>query len=154
MSEPSWTDQIVGERMTVDQEFSTHIQDSQFSNQEWSLIMTATTFEIEQPDDPEQARMVANTDQVDQVIPELENIQSSMGAMGAEGGSQPSSSGGGIVDSIKGALGFSGTTDSGSDEAKLEAAEDLTQKYAAELQSHLESNGRWESVREAASPEE
>lgn len=155
MSDNPWTDRIVGERMTVDQEFSTRVQESQFSNQQWSLIMTATEFEIEDPDDPEHARIVANTDSVEQIIPELENVQSGMGAMGAPGGgdSHAGSGGGGgsggLVDSIKGALGLGGGA--GGDHAeKLEAAERLTQEYADELQSHLEANGRWESVREAA----
>ncbi|RQH01359.1 DUF5799 family protein [Natrarchaeobius oligotrophus] len=150
MSDSSWSDRIVGERMTVDQEFSSRIQSSEFSNQQWSLVMTATTFEIENPDDPERARMVANTDQVDQIIPELENVQAGMGAMAGESGG--SSSGGGIVDSIKGALGLGGGDDD--HEAQLKEAERLTQEYADELQARLESNGRWDAVREAAADEE
>ncbi|MFA9502706.1 DUF5799 family protein [Natrinema thermotolerans] len=150
MSDNPWTDRIVGERMTVDQEFSARIEESQFSNQQWSLIMTATEFEIEHPDEPDRARIVADTDKLDGVIPELENVQAGMGAMaggpGGPGGSD--SSGGGIVDSIMGALGMGG--DDGSAEAEQrKAAERLTQEYADELQSHLESKGRWESVRES-----
>ncbi|AGB30870.1 hypothetical protein C488_03095 [Natrinema pellirubrum DSM 15624] len=150
MSDNPWTDRIVGERMTVDQEFSARIEESQFSNQQWSLIMTATEFEIEHPDEPDRARIVADTDKLDGVIPELENVQAGMGAMaggpGGPGGSD--SSDGGIVDSIMGALGMGG--DSGPSEAEQrKAAERLTQEYADELQSHLESKGRWESVRES-----
>ncbi|WP_049921357.1 DUF5799 family protein [Halopiger djelfimassiliensis] len=150
MSDQPWTDRIVGERMTVDQEFSSRIASSEFSSQQWSLIMTATEFEIERPTDPEKARIVANTEKVDQIIPELEDVQSGMGAMGGPaGGVGDSGSSGGIVDSIKGALGMGG--DGGDDhENQLAAAERLTQEYAEELQSHLESKGRWESVREAA----
>ncbi|ELZ12057.1 hypothetical protein C478_10663 [Natrinema thermotolerans DSM 11552] len=150
MSDNPWTDRIVGERMTVDQEFSARIEESQFSNQQWSLIMTATEFEIEHPDEPDRARIVADTDKLDGVIPELENVQAGMGAMaggpGGPGGSD--SSDGGIVDSIMGALGMGG--DDGFAEAEQrKAAERLTQEYADELQSHLESKGRWESVRES-----
>ncbi|ELZ04322.1 DUF5799 family protein [Natrialba aegyptia] len=153
MSNTSWTDRIVGERMAVDQEFSSQIASSRFSNQQWSLIMTATEFEIEHPDDPDRAQIVADTDKLEQIIPELENVQSGMGAMAGAGGSGAGGSGGsgsgGLVDSIKGALGMGGG--GANDHAeKREAAERLTQTYADELQSHLESKGRWESVREAA----
>ena len=154
MSDSSWTDRIVGDRMTVDQEFASRIANSEFSNQQWSLIMTATEFEIEHPDDPERARIVANTEKVDQIIPELENVQSGMGAMGgsAAGGNGDGSSGG-LVDSIKGALGLGGGNGD-SHEQKREAAERLTQEYADELQSHLEAQGKWESVRETAAAED
>ncbi|WP_226480176.1 DUF5799 family protein [Natrinema amylolyticum] len=150
MSDNPWTDRIVGERMTVDQEFSTQIEASQFSNQQWSLIMTATEFEIEHPDDPERARIVANTDKLDGVIPELDNVQAGMGAMaggGADRGS--SSSSGGVFDSIMGALGVGGSSGPSEDEQR-KAAERLTQQYAEELQSHLESKGKWEMIRRQA----
>ncbi|MDG5758940.1 DUF5799 family protein [Natronococcus sp. A-GB1] len=150
MSDTSWTDRIVGERMTVDQEFSARVQDSRFSSQQWSLIMTATEFEIEDADDPDRARIVANTEKVDQIIPELENVDRQMGAMGGQGGGGgASNSSGGVVDSILGALGLGG--DGGDEEEEqLRAAEQLTQEYADQLQSQLESKGRWESVRQAA----
>ncbi|WP_247002140.1 DUF5799 family protein [Halosolutus gelatinilyticus] len=151
MSDNSWTDRIVGARMTVDREFTSRIASSKFSNQQWSLIMTATEFEIEHADDPDRARIVANTEKVDQILPELDNIQSQMGAMGGQAGSGGSSSGasGGFFDSVKGALGLGGGGGDSHAEQR-EAAEQLTQEYADRLQSHLESNGRWESVREVA----
>ncbi|MDJ1433527.1 DUF5799 family protein [Halostagnicola sp. A-GB9-2] len=151
MSDNAWTDRIVSERMTVDQEFSPRVESSRFSSQEWSLIMTATEFEIEQPETPEEARIVANTENVDSILPELENVRSQMGAMGAGGGAGGGSgSGGGVVDSIKSALGMGGGSSGGSHDAEREAAETLTQEYAEELQAQLESNHRWESVCEAA----
>ena len=152
MTANSWTDQIVGERMTVDQEFSSKIASSRFSSQEWSLIMTATEFEIERPDDPEEARIVANTEQVDQILPELENIRSQMGAMGGAPGQGGDAGGGGFLDSIKGALGMGGGN-GGDYEAEREAADELTQAYADQLQAHLESKGRWDSIREQAADE-
>lgn len=155
MSDTSWTDQIVGARMTVDQEFSSRIADSRFSNQQWSLIMTATEFEIEQPEDPEDARIVANTENVEQIIPELENIPTGMGAMGGgSGGQQGSSSNGGILDSILGALGLGGDGDDNSHAEQERAAESLTQEYAEQLQAELESKGRWDTVRQAAASAE
>lgn len=140
----SWTDQIVGERMTVDREFSARVTDSRFTNQEWSLIMTATTFEIERPGDPEAARLVANTDKVEHVIPEFESIRSQAGAMG---GAPDSAGGDGIVSSIKSAIGLG---DDGVSAEELAAAEQLAQEYADRLQETLESKGRWDEVRELA----
>ncbi|MFC7129484.1 DUF5799 family protein [Haloferax chudinovii] len=139
-----WTDSIVGDRMTVDREFNEQVMNSRFNSQEWGLIMTATEFEIENADDPEAARIVADTEKVPQIIPELDNIRSQMGGMG--GGGDDSPSGGGIVDSIKGALGMGGGGKKGEQE-KLEDAERLTQAYADALQDHLEKKGKWNQVR-------
>ncbi|WP_436344849.1 DUF5799 family protein [Natronorubrum sp. FCH18a] len=155
MSDSPWTDRIVGARMTVDQEFTSRITESQFSSQQWSLIMTATEFEIEHPDDPDRARIVANTEKVEQIIPELENVATGMGAMTGQGqGQQGGPSGGGILGSIKGALGLDGGDGSDSHAEQERAAEQLTQEYADQLQSHLESNGQWDSVRQVAATEE
>ncbi|MCU4973035.1 DUF5799 family protein [Halobacteria archaeon AArc-m2/3/4] len=151
MSDNSWTDRIVGERMTVDQEFNSRIANSRFTSQEWSLIMTATEFEIENPEDPDAARIVANTEKIEQILPELENVRSQVGAMGGQtqgSGAGSGSGSGGIVDSLKGALGMG--SGGGSYDEEREAAETLTREYAEELQAKLESNGRWDSVREAA----
>ncbi len=150
MSDSPWTDRIVGARMTVDQEFTSRIVESQFSSQQWSLIMTATEFEIEHPDDPDRARIVANTEKVEQIIPELENVGTGMGMGGQPQGQQGGSSSGGVLGSIKGALGLGGGDDGDSHAEQERAAEQLTQEYADKLQSHLESNGRWDSVRQAA----
>ena len=145
-----WTDAIVGERMTVDNEFNDRVMASRFSSQEWGLIMTATEFEIEESDDPEAARIVADTSSLPAIMPELENVRSQVAAMGGggSGGGRSGGSGGGIVDSIKGALGIGGGNDGVSDE-ELEAAERLVQEYADELQAHLEEVGKWEQVRVA-----
>ncbi|EMA63356.1 DUF5799 family protein [Halorubrum lipolyticum] len=146
-----WTDAIVGERMTVDNQFTDRVSASRFSSQEWGLIMTATEFEIEDADDPEDARIVADTSSLPAIMPELENVRSQVAAMGgAPGGDAGGSggSGGGLVDSIKGALGLGGGDDGPSDE-ELDAAERLVQQYADELQAHLEEVGKWDQVRVA-----
>jgi hypothetical protein len=147
MSDNSWTDRVVSERMQVDQEFSSRIADSRFSNQEWNLIMTATEFEIADPDDPEQAKIVANTENVEQILPELEKLREQSPQMG--GGAGTKSGDEGVLGSIKQALGVDGG--GGSTDAEHQAAEELTAEYAERLQSHLESRGRWESIRSAAS---
>ena len=141
-----WTDSIVGDRMTVDREFNDRITNSEFSSQEWGLIMTAIEFDIEHPGDPERARIVADTEKLPQIMPELENVRSQMSQMGGAPG-EGGGSGGGIVDSLKGALGLSGSD--GPDQDRIDAAERLTQAYAVELQTHLESKDKWEQVRVA-----
>ena len=142
-----WQDMLVGDRMAVDQAFTDRVQGSAFTNQEWGLIMTATELDIEHADDPEAARLVADTEAVESIMPELAAIRSRSGPMagGADsGGDDP-----GIIDSIKGALGFSNDDDDGVDQERLAAAESLAQEYADELQQHLEANDSFEAVREA-----
>ncbi|GAA0718169.1 hypothetical protein J2744_002849 [Halorubrum trapanicum] len=143
-----WTDAIVGERMTVDNQFNERVAASRFSSQEWGLIMTATELEIENAGDPETARVVADTSSLPAIMPELENLRSQMSGMGGAPGGDSGGSGGGLVDSIKGALGLGGGGGGSSDE-ELEAAERLVQEYADELQAHLEEVGKWEQVRVA-----
>lgn len=144
-----WHDMIVGDRMAVDQAFTERVQASQFSNQEWGLIMTATEFEFVDADDPEAARIVADTDAVESIIPELENLNTGMGSMA--GRSEPSGDDGGVIDAITDALGLTGNADDDAvDEETLAAAESLTQAYAEELQAHLEAEKKFEAVREAA----
>jgi hypothetical protein len=156
MSQRAWQDLIVGDRMAVDQEFAQRISDSQFSRQEWGLIMTAVEFEIENPGDAETARIVADTSKVEQVMPELENIRSQMNSMagggagggGGGGGGRSGAGGGGIFGSVKDALGLGGG--GGVDQDRIDAANRLAQEYAGELQQRLETQGKWAQVREAA----
>lgn len=147
-----WTDAIVGERMTVDQSFNDRVVASEFSNAEWGLIMTATDLEMADAEDPEAARIVADTDDVAAIIPELESIRSRTAAMtGQSAGADRTASGGGVVGSIKRALGFGGggSGDDDVDPKKLAAAEELTAEYAEALQAHLEAADRFEQARTA-----
>ncbi len=152
MTERAWQDLIVGDRMAVDQEFAQQVTDSQFSRQEWGLIMTAVEFEIENPGDAEQARIVADTSKIEQVMPELENIRNQMNSMagGAGGGGGGGKQGGGVFDSVKDALGLGGGGGGGADQDRIDDASRLAQQYADELQQRLESQGKWARVREAA----
>ena len=138
----NWTDRIVSDRMAVDREFSDRVRASEFSNQEWGLIMTAVEFEIEHPDDPERARIVPDTENLPQMMPELEKV--GQGA-GPAGGTPQGDSGTGVLDAVRGALGL-GDDD---EEERLDAAERLVGEYAAELQARLEDHGKWTEVREA-----
>ena len=138
MSTRAWRDRIVGDRMTVDQEFADAVEDSQFSRQQWGLIMTAVEFDIENPDE-ESARLVADTEKLPHVMDELENIDARTSSMGG------TDDAGGIVDSLRGLFGGDG----GNDE-QLVAAERLAGEYADRLQDHLEERGKWDEIRAAA----
>ena len=140
-----WQDMIVGARMQVDDEFSARVDNSSFSRQEWGLIMTATSFDIENPDDEAAAELVADTSEIPTIMPELEKV-SEMGPMGRP----QESDGGGLLGSLLGSLGFGGDEDDGPDEEKVSAAESMVAAYAEELQTHLEEEGRWAEVRAAA----
>lgn len=157
MAEREWTDRIVGDRMAVDREFTDRIKTSQFSRQEWGLVMTATEFEIENPEDDERAQLVANTEKLPAVIPELDRISSQAGAMGAGGegaggasGGMSGGGGGGVLGSLRNALGL-GSGGGGADEETIAAADRLAQEYASELQRRLEDRGKWAEIRAIAS---
>jgi hypothetical protein len=156
MTEREWTDRIVGDRMAVDREFTDRIEASQFSRQEWGLVMTATEFEIENPEDDERAQLVANTEKLPAVIPELDRISSQAGAMGAggegaggAGGGGTLGGGGGVLGSLRNALGLG--SGGGADDETIEAADRLAQEYASELQRRLEDRGKWAEIRAIAS---
>jgi len=139
MSQSDWTDAIVGERMAVDQQFASEVRDSPFSNQEWGLIMTAAEFDIVDADNPETARIVPDTSKLTGIMPEVEKMDGAMGAPGSAGGS----GGDGVFSSVKDALGVGGDG-GGSD--RTEDAEELLERYAEMLHSHLVEKGRWEQV--------
>jgi hypothetical protein len=139
MSTRAWQDRIVGDRMTVDQEFTDVVENSQFSRQQWGLIMTAVEFEIHHSGN-ESARLVANTEKLPHVMDELDDIDARTNPMGG------SDNGGGVIDSLRGLLGGS---DGGTDK-QLTAAEQLAEEYAERLQTHLEEQGKWSEIRAVA----
>ncbi|MDZ7745539.1 MAG: DUF5799 family protein [Halobacteriales archaeon] len=132
-----WQDRLVGARMSTDAEFDDRIEASRFSRQEWGLIMTATEFDIEDGDEP---RLYADTEHLEDIMPEVEKM-AAQGPMG----NQQDESGSGILGSITSALGFGGDDEADLTD-QLEEAEQLTQQYAEELQSHLESRGTWDDT--------
>ncbi|WP_181686083.1 DUF5799 family protein [Halorhabdus salina] len=142
MSENSWVDQMAAERMQTDQEFTDEVATSPLSSQQWGLVMTAVEFQIEGAAQPETAHLVADTSKLSSVMPELRRMDD-----GGSGGIAPDSTGtsassGGLLDGIKGALGF-GNEQS---DALREAAENLAQRYTDRLQSRLEDRGRWADI--------
>lgn len=169
----NWTDKLVGARMRVDSEFTSEVDNSQFSRQEWSLIMTAVEFDVENPGDPGEARLVADTTKIRDILPEVQRVAEMQG-MQAYGRQRSSglgpSLGGGLLDTVKDALGLGGGRSDGGgsdgggsgggvnrgdtvsdvDEETVSAAASLVDHYASRLQSHLERKDRWEEVRLAA----
>lgn len=150
MTEDNWTDRIAAERMRVDQQFESRIEGSSFNRQQWGLVMTAVEFEIENPQDPETARMVADTSKLSSVMAQVEEIGNRGPAMGGGGGSSGSttSSGGGLLGKLSDALGLGGD-DSGENPLRGEA-ETLAGEYAEQLQAQLEERGRWDGICEQA----
>jgi len=147
----NWTDRIVGDRMTVDQAFNEQVQRSQFSNQEWGMIMTAVEFDIENPESDERAKLVADTTNVSAIMPELDKMEK---RMGGGPGSGPSDSG--FLGTVRDALGLGSESKNGDktpDQERVRAAESLAQAYAQELQKHLEDRGKWDDVRSVAAAE-
>jgi hypothetical protein len=136
-----WVEQIAGARMRVDQRFQDRILDSEFTNQQWGLIMSAVEFEIRNPETPSEAELVAKTDRVEQILPEVDDIPQGMG--GPPGGSSGSSSDG-LLSSLKELL-SSGDADE-VDQERLDAATTLVDEYVVELQAFLEEEGRWEPL--------
>lgn len=142
MTEDNWTDRIAAERMRVDRQFEDRVASSSFSRQQWGLVMTAVEFDIENPEDPEQATLRADTSKLSSVMSQVEDIGKRGGGMGGGGGHSSSGSSGGLFSAVTSALGLGGGGNS-----QLEAeAEDLTAEYAKQLQKQLEDRDRWETV--------
>lgn len=141
-----WRDRMVGARMAVDDRFSSEVDDSSFSRQEWGLIMTAVEFDIHDPGDDEAAELYADTEHLPDVMPEVERV-ASMQSMAAARGRD---AGGGLLDSVKSAIGLSsgGGTDE-PDPGRVREARELVDGYATALQLYLEENGSWADVRAA-----
>jgi hypothetical protein len=133
-----WVEQIAGARMQVDQRFQDRIVDSEFTNQQWGLIMSAVEFEIRDPETPSEAELVANTDRVEQILPEVEDIPQGMG--GPPGGPSGGRSGG-LLSRLKQLL--SGGDSDEVDQDRLDAATTLADEYVVELQTFLEDEGQW-----------
>ena len=141
-----WTDRIAGARMQVDQQFQERVQASQFSNQQWGLVMTAVEFDIEDAETPDSAELVARTDRVEQILPELDNLPQGMSGGPARRNADTS---GGLLGRVRGLFGDSESEDV--DEERLTEATELVAAYADTLQSFLEEQGRWEEACQAAS---
>lgn len=147
--ENNWTDRLAGARMRVDQQFQDRLAESEFTNQEWGLIMTAVEFEVEYADDPERARLIANKEKIEEIIPELQNIQHEMGGSPRPVDSAPT--GDGIFGRFKQYLHqLRPEKPAQNDSERVAEARLLVDEYAHDLQTFLEKRGRWEEIRQAA----
>lgn len=137
--------------MQVDQRFADRVNNSRFSNQQWGLIMTAAEFDIQNPADPEEATMVADTEKLEHVIPELDNIPEGMGAPsgGGQSGRRDTS---GLLGKLTGL--FAGGDDGGGEAEQEVAARKLVEEYATELERYLHEEGRWEELCASAAAEQ
>jgi hypothetical protein len=140
-----WTALVAGERMQVDTAFRDRIEGSRFSNQQWSLIMTAVEFRIENATDPALASLEADTENLDAILPELDAVDGPV-APGQSATADPDRSQS-ILGAIRDTLGIGGDD---FDAERATAAKTLADEYAASLQTHLEDAGRWEEVCAAA----
>lgn len=148
-----WTDMMAGARMQVDQQFQHRLERSEFTNQEWGLVMTAVEFEVLDANDPENAHLAADREQIRQIIPELDTIQREMG--GAARPVENNPDGSGIFGQLKQYLGFlSEDTSDEPDEERLAAAKVLVDEYTEELETYLRERGRWEEVCETAAAQQ
>jgi len=143
-----WTDQLAGARMQVDQQYQETLDASDFSNQEWGLVMTAVDWEIENPENPDEATLVADTSKLPDIVPELQNIQQQMG--GSPTPVEEGSGGRGFLGRIKQYFDHLQPDSGGSDQKKLGDAEELVEGYTMVLQEYLEEHGRWEDICDAA----
>ncbi|MFB6309237.1 MAG: DUF5799 family protein [Haloarculaceae archaeon] len=143
MANGDWQDQVAAERMQVDQEFDERVRNSELTGQQWGLVMTAAEFDIENPENPDRARLVPDLSSYSAIADELERVEQAT-AMGSPG--EDSSSGGELLSGVKEALGL------GSDENDpyREEAERLAEEYAQLLQQKLTERGRWATICERA----
>jgi hypothetical protein len=133
-----WTNHLAGARMAVDQQFEDRVLASDFSNQQWGLIMSAVEFRIERAAEPDAASLVVETEQVEAIVPELNKIQDQMG--GAPG--EPQGGSGSTMDRIKDWLGMS----QHNEEDQLAEATVLVEAYGDQLERYLKEQDRWEDI--------
>jgi hypothetical protein len=149
----NWTDQLAGARMRVDQQFQETLESSEFTNQEWGLIMTAVEFDVYEPEDPENATLVADREKIREIVPELDNIQREMGGAARPVESNPDGSG--LFGRLRQYLDFLSTDGSDTpDEERLASAKVLVDEYTEMLEAYLREQGRWEDIRQAAAADQ
>jgi hypothetical protein len=129
--------------MQLDGEFAERVEESELMPQQWSLVMMATEFEIEDPETPAEATLVANTDNLSAVAGEMNRIEQD-GIGGMSQGSRKESILGRLADKFK----RGATTNVDFDEA-----ESLADEYASRLQRMLVESDRWADVCATAASE-
>lgn len=151
---PDWTDKLARARITVDKEFYEDVERSQFTEQEWGMIMTAVEWRVRNAEDPETARLVADTSKVSDILPQLREIRTRV-REAQRGVGRPRTLADGFTGWINGFVEMLGNVLSNEPrDARLRDAEKLANRYAIRVQEYLEDRGRWEEVRLAAAEEQ
>jgi len=147
-----WTDQLAGARMQVDQQYQDTLEASEFSNQEWGLVMTAVDWEIDDPENPEEATLVADTSKLPDIVPELRSIQKEMGGSPTPVEDGPNTRG--FLGRLQQYIHHLRAGTGESSQKKIADAEELVEGYTLTLQQYLEEHGRWEDVCAAAAKQQ
>lgn len=144
MEAEEWERLIIWDRIAVDQQFAGRVEHSQFTTEQWELIMTAVELTIESPEGT--PRLVADTTELPEVIPYLKSLPAQSPNAGTDSF--------GFLSSIRSLFSPSGTPSRGArDDDVLADATALANEYAQVLQSHLEATDKWDDIAEIAAPD-
>ena len=139
-----WTDAIIRERMAVDEEFEMNIADSEFTKQEWNIMMSMLDLKITNVDDPENAQVGANMEKLPEILKKMESVETRPNQSAADTG-EPKGIAGKLRAKLFGVkVGDVISFDRGDDEIdaeRLQTAEQLVDDYLSNLQSQLETRG-------------
>ncbi|MFP4590049.1 MAG: DUF5799 family protein [Halobacteriales archaeon] len=147
MATPIPHEWLVGHRMAVDREFVGRVHESAFSTAEWDLIMSVVSFELENPRDPEAARLVPAAEGLAEAVAAADEIPSGYPGAPASG------DGGGFLSRITGGLGVGGRSGRDSREERVREADTMVTEYAEVLQIHLKQRHAWADLCERAARE-
>lgn len=139
-----WTDAIISERIAVDEEFEMNVADSEFTKQEWNIMMSMLELKITNVDDPENAQVSANVEKLPEILKNLESVETRPSQPAANTG-EPKGIGGKLRAKLFGikvgdVISFD-RGDDGIDEKRLQTAEQLVNDYLSALQTQLEMTG-------------
>jgi hypothetical protein len=139
-----WTDAIISERITVDEEFEMNVAESEFTKQEWDTIMSMLELRMENVDDPENAQVSADVERLPQILKNMGSVEMRPSQSGTNTG-EPKGIGGKLREKLFGVkVGDVINLDRGDDkinEGRLRTAEQLVEDYLNELQTQLEKTG-------------
>lgn len=137
MATPVPDELLFGHRMNADKAFSEQVAHSEFSRGEWELIMSVISFEIDDPQDPENASLLPVVDELDRALQAAKEVPGANDPYSREGGSS-----GGVIDRITGLFGGESKT-TGDRRGEAEA---LVGEYAQVLEAQLKEQAAWATL--------
>lgn len=138
MTTPVPNELLIGHRMNADKVFASRVAESRFSRAEWDLIMSIVEFEIDDPSDPETAKLLPVTDDLDDALAATDEIPTVNASDPYSAGSPQSES---FLDRLTNWIGrFS------LDDERREKATVLVNEYAATLQGQLRQRDVWDEL--------